>query len=82
MKLLIELKYRKEVHRRWKQRQATWEEYKDIAYTYRNVVRKSKIHLELELVRNVKGNKKSYSTLAAKGIFKRVWAHYSVKQGT
>lgn len=58
MELLTELKHRKEVHKRWKQGQATWEEYKDITCTCRNGVRK--VQLELELVRDVKGTKKSY----------------------
>jgi len=40
--------------------QATWEEYRNVVRTCRDVTRKAKIHLELNLVRDVKDNKKGF----------------------
>ena len=54
---LTELKDKKEVHRRWEQGMATQEEYGDAC---KDLVRKAKAWLELELARNVKGNKKGF----------------------
>ena len=51
---------RKAAHRRWKQRQATKEEFGNIAWACRDGIRKAKCHLELRLARDVKGNKKSF----------------------
>lgn len=55
---LTELKDKKEVHRRWEQGMATQEEYGDAC---KDLVSKAKAWLELELARNVKGNKKGFS---------------------
>lgn len=60
MELLSELKHKKEAYRRWKLRPATWKEHKDIACTCRNEVRKAKVHLELKLVWEVKGNRRGF----------------------
>lgn len=60
-KHLAELKWEKEVQRRWKQEQATQEEYRDIAWAYREMLE----HLQLKLARDIKKSA-SMSTLAAK----------------
>ena len=60
MLFLTHLKHQKEVHRKWKERQASWEEYKDIACMCSDGVRKAKTQLELKLAREVKGNKKGF----------------------
>jgi len=45
----------------------TLEEYADIVQAWRDVLRKAKIHLELNLVREMKDNKAALSTSPAKG---------------
>ena len=40
--------------------QATWEEYKDVVRACRDATRKAKVHLELNLARDVKDNKKGF----------------------
>lgn len=42
----------------WKRGQATWEEYRDLVRGCREATGKSKAHLELNLARGVKDNKK------------------------
>jgi len=44
----------------WKEGQATWEEYRNIARACRDATRKAKAHLELNLARDVKNNKKGF----------------------
>ena len=44
----------------WKQVQVTWEEYRDTVRACRDLVRKAKAQLELNVVRDVKENKKSF----------------------
>ena len=48
------------MHRQCKQGQVTWEEYRDAARLCRDVVRKAKAQLELDLARNVNKNKKGF----------------------
>jgi len=43
----------------WKEGQATWEEYRNVVRACRDVTRKAKPHLELNLARDVK-NKGTY----------------------
>jgi len=38
----------------------TWGEYRDAVQTCREGIRKAKVQMELNLVRNVKNNKRSY----------------------
>jgi len=54
--LLDNLKHKKEANRGWKQGQVAWEEYR----AARGQVRKAKVLIELNLARDVKGNKKSF----------------------
>ena len=58
--LLEGLKWKKEVYGMWKRGQATWKEYRDIVRVCRNVTRKVKAQLELNLARDVKDNKKGF----------------------
>jgi len=44
----------------WKEEQATWEEYRNIVRACREAMSKAKAHLELNLARDVKNNKKSF----------------------
>lgn len=55
----VKLKGEKEICRDWKQRQVTWEEYRDSIPAYRDEVRKAKTQMELNVVRDVKDNKGS-----------------------
>ena len=54
------LKHKKEAYRERKQAQVTWEEYREIAQTARDQVRKAKALTELNLARDIKGNKKCF----------------------
>ena len=47
-------------HRQWKQGQVSWEEYRDAAQLCRDGIRKVKAHLELNLARDAKNNKKGF----------------------
>jgi len=58
--LLDKLKHKKEAYRWWKQGQVAWEEYREIVQTAREQVRKAKALIELNLARDVKGNKKNF----------------------
>ena len=58
--LLDKLKHKKEAYRGWKQGQVAWEEYREIVRAARDQVRKAKALIELNLARDVKGNKKSF----------------------
>ena len=44
----------------WKQVQVTWEEYRDTVRASRDEVRKAKAQMELNLARDVKGNRKGF----------------------
>jgi len=44
----------------WKEGQATWEEYRNVVKACRDATRKAKVHLELNLARDFKDNKKSF----------------------
>ncbi|GAB0204878.1 mitochondrial enolase superfamily member 1 [Grus japonensis] len=58
--LLEKLKGKKEVYRMWKKGLAIWEEYRDVVRECRDAMRKAKAHLELNLARDVKDNKKGF----------------------
>lgn len=58
--LLLLPKCKQEIHRRWKQGQATWNKYREVVREGRNETRKSKAHLELKLAKDVKDNKKGF----------------------
>ncbi|GAB0204029.1 mitochondrial enolase superfamily member 1 [Grus japonensis] len=58
--LLEKLKGKKEVYRMWKKGMATWEENRDVVRVCRDATRKAKAHLELNLARDVKDNKKGF----------------------
>ncbi|CAM4670315.1 unnamed protein product [Caretta caretta] len=58
--ILAALKYKKEAYKKWKIGQMTRDEYKNIARACRSEIRKAKSHLELQLARDVKSNKKGF----------------------
>jgi len=58
--LLVELWWKTKVHGTWKEGQAPWEEYRKVVKACRNATRKAKVHLELNLARDVKDNEKSF----------------------
>ncbi|CAM4569362.1 unnamed protein product [Caretta caretta] len=58
--ILEDLKHKKEAYKKWKVGHMTREEYKNIARTCRNDIRRAKSHLELQLARDVKSNKKGF----------------------
>jgi len=62
--LLTKAKWNIKVYRMWKEGQATWEEYRNIVRACKEVTRKGKVHLELNLSRDVKKN--------MKGLFKYI----------
>ncbi|CAM4509227.1 unnamed protein product [Lepidochelys kempii] len=58
--ILADLKHKKEAYKKWKIGQMTREEYTNIAQVCRSEIRKAKSHLELQLARDVKSNKKDF----------------------
>ena len=58
--LLAKLKWKRKVYGMWKEGQTTWEEYRNIVRVCRQAVRKAEAHLELNLARDVKDNKKGF----------------------
>ncbi|KGL78095.1 hypothetical protein N309_02912, partial [Tinamus guttatus] len=58
--LLGKLNKKKSTYIMWKKGQATWEEYRNIVRECRDAMRKAKARLELELVRDVRGNRKGF----------------------
>ncbi|KFV05198.1 hypothetical protein N340_02153, partial [Tauraco erythrolophus] len=58
--LLDQLKSKKLAYRGWKQGQVTWAEYREIVRAARDHVRKSKALIELNLARDIEGNKKNF----------------------
>jgi len=58
--LLVELRWKRKVQGMWKEGQATWEEYRNIVRACRDATRKVKAHLELNLARDVRNNKKGF----------------------
>jgi len=59
-KLLVELRQKRKVYGMWKEGQATWEDYRNVVKACRDATRKAKVHLELNLARDVKNNKKGF----------------------
>ena len=58
--LLVELRQKRKVYGMWKEGQATWEEYRKVVKACRDAMRKAKVHLELNLARDVKDNNKGF----------------------
>ncbi|XP_065411777.1 uncharacterized protein LOC135973241 [Chrysemys picta bellii] len=58
--ILADIKRKKEAYKKWKIGQMTREQYKNIALACRSEIRKAKSHLELQLARDVKSNKKGF----------------------
>jgi len=58
--LLANLKWKRKVYRMWKEGQTTWEEYRNIVRVCREATRKVKVHMELNLAKDVKHNKKCF----------------------
>jgi len=58
--ILAKLKQKKEAYRGWKQGQVAWEEYREIVGVAREQVRKAKALTELNLAKDVKGNKQAF----------------------
>ncbi|KAJ7418346.1 hypothetical protein BTVI_29644 [Pitangus sulphuratus] len=58
--LLVKLQGKKQMNRRWKTGQVTWEEYRNKVWLCRDGVRKAKAKLELILARDTKNNRKGF----------------------
>jgi len=58
--LLVKLRRKRKVYGMWKERQTTWEEYRNVVRACRNARRKAKVHLQLNLARDVKDNEKGF----------------------
>ncbi|CAM4553989.1 unnamed protein product [Caretta caretta] len=58
--ILADLKHKKEAYKMWKIGQMTRKEYKHVARACRNEIRRAKSHLELQLARDVRSNKKGF----------------------
>jgi len=66
--LLAELRWKRKVHGMWKEGQAICKEYRNVVRACRDVTRKAKAHLELNLARDVKDNKKGFFKLRKCGL--------------
>jgi len=64
--LLAELRWKRKVHRMWKERQAAWEGYRNVVRACRDATRKAKVHLELNLARDVKDKKGFFNYIHSK----------------
>jgi len=59
--VLAKPKWKKNIYGTWKEGENTWEEYRNIVRVCRDAMRKAKVHLGINLARDVKDNKKSFS---------------------
>jgi len=57
---LAELRWKRKVHAMWNEGQATWDEYRIVVKACRDATKKAKVHLELNLAKDVKDNKKGF----------------------
>ena len=60
--LQLKLREKRERYRKWKQGCLSWEEYRAVVCVCRDRIRKAKVHMELNLVRDAKDNKKGTGT--------------------
>lgn len=58
--MLGKLRWKRRVYRSWEEKLATWEKYKTLVKGCREVTRKSKASLELNLARGFKNNRKGF----------------------
>jgi len=58
--LIKHLRWEKKVYRVWKKDLATWEKHRNVVRPCRDATQKAVTHLELDLVREVKDNKKNF----------------------
>jgi len=73
--LLAKLKQKKEAYRGWKQGQVACEEYREIVQVAREQFKKAKALTELNLTRDVKGNKKAFVRFVRiEGRLGKMWA--------
>ena len=74
--LLAKLKWKRKVYGMWKEGQTTWEEHRNVVRACREAMRKAKAHLELNLARDVKDNKKGFfKYISSKRKTRKMWAH-------
>jgi len=74
MELLHKLKNKKEIDRGWKQGYVAWEEHRAIVQAARDQVRKAKALIQLHLVTDTKGSKKSFHRcVGCKGRLGNMW---------
>lgn len=75
--LLSLIKHKEKMHRRWEQGHPSWNEYKEVVRVTRNVTRKAKARLQLNMAKDLMDNKKcflKYKSIA-KGKPGKIWAH-------
>ena len=58
--LQLKMREKRERYRKWKQDCVAWEEYRAVVRVRRERIRKAKVQMELNLVRDVKDNKKAF----------------------
>ena len=56
----LKLREKREMYRKWKQGCVSWEDYRAVVRVCRDRIRKAKAQTELNLVRDVKDNKKGF----------------------
>jgi len=70
--LLAKFRWKRKVHGMWEEGQATWEEYRNVVKACRDATRRAKVHVELNLARNVKDNRR--------GIFKYISSKWETRE--
>ena len=58
--LPFKLREQRERYRKWKQACVAWEDYRAVVHVCRDRIRKAKVQMELNLVRDVEDNKKGF----------------------
>jgi len=64
--LVAELRRKRKVYGMWKEGQAIWEEYRNVVKACRDATRKAKMHLALNLARDVKNKKGFFNYISSK----------------
>ena len=65
--LQLKLREKREMYRKWKNSFVAWEEHRAVVCVCRDRIRKAKAQIELDLVRDVKDNKKGFYRHTGRG---------------
>lgn len=70
----LKKKKKKKVHEIWKKGLYSWEEYRNVARPQRDATRKAKALLELNLLKEIRDNKKGFLSMSkVQGKIVKMW---------